>query len=191
MERIVVVAHRTEWSDEFETIAARVGGALAGMSHRVHHIGSTAVAGLVAKDIIDIMVSVRDLDAHLIRPRLEALGWTWRNDITSDHMPPGSDLPAADLAKLYAQQAQPRRINCHIRVPGAFNHRYALLFRDYLRANPDPRSAYGEVKRQLARYFPDDIDAYYDVKDPVIDIVMAGAERWADDVQWTEPSIER
>jgi len=46
-----------------------------------------------------------------------------------------------------------RRINLHVRRSGAFNQRYPILFRDYLRATPAARDAYGEIKKQLARYF--------------------------------------
>jgi GrpB-like predicted nucleotidyltransferase (UPF0157 family) len=53
------------------------------------------------------------------------------------------------------------------------------LFRDYLRANPSTTAAYRQVKEALARLHPDDAEAYYDVKDPVCDIIIDGAERWA------------
>jgi hypothetical protein len=46
-------------------------------------------------------------------------------------------------------------------------------------------NAYAEIKRQLARYFPDDADAYYDIKDPVCDALMAGALEWAKLCNWT------
>jgi GrpB-like predicted nucleotidyltransferase (UPF0157 family) len=56
-----------------------------------------------------------------------------------------------------------------------------LLFRDYLRTDSLAAGAYARVKEALARLHPDDADAYYDVKDPVCDIIMAAAERWAAD----------
>ena len=52
------------------------------------------------------------------------------------------------------------------------------------------RDAYGEIKRQLARYFPENIDAYYDIKDPVFDVIMAGANDWAAFRAWQPPSSE-
>ena len=75
-------------------------------------------------------------------------------------------------------------MNCHIRQSGRFNQRYALLCRDYLRTHPTSASAYEEVKRQLARHFRDNAEAYYDVKDPVFDIIMEGAYAWADAIDW-------
>jgi GrpB-like predicted nucleotidyltransferase (UPF0157 family) len=190
-DTIEIVASRDHWATEFTGLASIVQLALEAVPHRVHHIGSTSVPGLAAKDIIDLMISVPVLDAGLIRPRFETLGWTWRDDIDRDHRPPGADVTPEDLAKLYVQAHSPRRVNCHIRVPGAFNHRYALLFRDYLRALPGPRETYGEIKRRLAARFPDDVDAYYDIKDPVTDVIMAGAECWATATGWQEPVFTR
>jgi GrpB-like predicted nucleotidyltransferase (UPF0157 family) len=71
-----------------------------------------------------------------------------------------------------------------VRLRGAANQRYALLFQDYLRVHPMGAAAYAQVKLALARYHADDIDAYYDIKDPVCDIIMAAAESWAAATQW-------
>ena len=72
-------------------------------------------------------------------------------------------------------------------VAHAGNQRYALLCRDYLRSQPRAADAYGEIKAQLAGYFPNDADAYYAIKDPVFDVLMAGAEVWAATTHWREP----
>lgn len=183
---IEIVPYRSSWAAEFEGVAAEVTAALGRTALGVHHIGSTSVPGLDAKDIVDIQVSVVRLDVEGLRPRFEAMGFAWRPDITGDHAPPGTEVVASGLAKLYAQRKEPRPVNCHIRVPGAFNHRYALLFRDYLRADPAATAAYAEIKRQLAARFPADVDAYYAVKDPVCDVIMAAAEEWAMRTSWSE-----
>jgi GrpB-like predicted nucleotidyltransferase (UPF0157 family) len=112
-------------------------------------------------------------------------GFTPWPTIASDHRPPGSDVPDDQLVKRFAQTAAPRRINLHVRLAGRFNQRYALLCRDYLRSHPDAARAYGEVKRHLVRIVGDDVNAYYDVKDPVFDIIMDGAEAWAAKSSWT------
>ena len=66
-----------------------------------------------------------------------------------------------------------------MREVGRANQRYALLFRDHLRADARAAAAYERVKVALARLHPDDADAYYAVKDPVCDLVIHAAERWA------------
>lgn len=70
---------------------------------------------------------------------------------------------------------------------GRFSTHYALLCRDYLRARPLAAAAHGEVRRELARLHPEDMNAYYAVKDPVFDVPMAGAEDWATLMGWVLP----
>jgi GrpB-like predicted nucleotidyltransferase (UPF0157 family) len=71
-----------------------------------------------------------------------------------------------------------------VRLAGRANLRYALLFLDYLRANPASAQAYAQVKRALAKLHPEDAEVYYDVKDPVCDIILGGAEVWAAATRW-------
>lgn len=107
-------------------------------------------------------------------------------DSTTAHVPPGDQSEPADWEKRYFRPpASWRPSHLHVRVTGRANQRYALLFRDYLRYSPTTAAAYAQVKLALARLHPNDILAYYDVKDPVCDVVMNAAERWATDVAWS------
>jgi GrpB-like predicted nucleotidyltransferase (UPF0157 family) len=72
----------------------------------------------------------------------------------------------------------------HIRRHGAPNERYALLFRDYLRTSTGAAGSYALIKQELAARHSDDEDAYYAVKDPVCDLIMDAAERWATATDW-------
>jgi len=170
------------WPQQFEEIGRSLRAAFGPRAVRIDHIGSTAVPGLLAKDVIDVQVTVGAFDGvtHL----LAVSGFEVWPDMAADHRPLGSSLPDEELVKLFAQAAAPRRVNLHVRLPGRFNQRYPLLCRDYLRSHPNAMRAYGELKRHLARIVGDDEDAYYDVKDPVFDIVMAGAEAWAVAAKW-------
>jgi GrpB-like predicted nucleotidyltransferase (UPF0157 family) len=183
---IDIIPYADHWPSEFQAIAAPLRDRLGDLALRIDHIGSTAVCGLPAKDIIDVQVTVRSLDpAARIVDAIRALDYVHLDHIRGDHLPPGMDTAPERWVKLFFRTPQgQRRVNLHVRVAGNPNQRYALLFRDYLRANPLAAEGYAEVKRQLARYHPDDEDAYYDVKDPVCDIIMAGAERWATLMQW-------
>lgn len=186
---IVIVDHRASWADEFAVVGAALRAALGDRAQAIHHIGSTSVPGLAAKDVIDVQVTVDALTDDL-RSLVEGagLGLFWLDDIDGDHTPPGTTVAAAEVAKRIAAARTPhRRVNLHLRVAGRWNHRYALLCRDFLRADRAAAAAYCEVKRQLARHLPDDVEAYDDVKDPVVDILMAGAERWATGTEWTIP----
>lgn len=182
---IVIEPYNTAWPGEFSAVGAEVRVALGDTALAVHHIGSTSVPGLAAKDVIDVQVTVADLNAPIQRP-LEGAGFTFRPDIRRDHAPPGRALAPEELEKRYFRRRE-RPVHLHVRAAGRFNQRYALLCRDFLRAQPLARDAYAEVKRQLARRFPNDVEAYYDVKDPVFDVLMAGAFVWAEHIEWRAP----
>jgi GrpB-like predicted nucleotidyltransferase (UPF0157 family) len=164
------------WGGQFEAIGRSLRSAFGPRALRIDHIGSTAVPGLLAKDVIDVQVTVQAFDG--LGEILAGCGFALRPEIVFDHRPAGSEVPDEQLAKRFAQTASPRRVNLHVRLAGRYNQRYPLLCRDYLRGHSEAARAYGEVKRHLSRIVGD-VDAYYDVKDPVFDIIMAGAEAWA------------
>ena len=182
---IEVVEPRDEWPREFDAVAERVRAALGPRALRIHHIGSTSVPGLVAKDIVDLQVIVEGLDGldgafaeAGLEPRLGGR-------VVHDHMPTGWEGdPAAWSKRLYGAY----RVNAHVRLAGGPNERYAVLFRDYLRAHPAVRDEWAETKRRIAAEAAD-IDAYLDVKDPLTDVLMRDAEAWADATGWVVPSL--
>lgn len=178
---IEIVPYRPGWPGAFAALGARLREAVGPRVLAIHHIGSTSVPGLAAKDVLDVQLTVADLGVDLA-PALAPLGFEPRPHLT-DHRPPGLALAPAELEKRVFKLLAPEA-NLHVRVAGRFNQRYALLFRDWLRATPMAADAYAEIKRQLARRFPTDLDAYYDIKDPVCDALMAGALGWADATGW-------
>ena len=185
---ITIVDYRDTWPLEFETLATKVRVALGDRALAIHHIGSTAVPGLAAKDVIDLQVTVEHLDV-LVQAELESVGFARHPTIEQDHCPPGMTLKARELEKrLYSGTGRPA--NLHVRASGRFNQRYPLLWRDYLRAQPMAANAYAEIKRQLAQRFPEDVASYYAVKDPVFDVIMAGAGVWAERVGWMVPASD-
>jgi GrpB-like predicted nucleotidyltransferase (UPF0157 family) len=183
---IEIAPYSADWPDAFRRLALRLRRALGDLALRIDHIGSTSVPGLPAKDLIDIQVTVAALDPpEPIVRAIEPLGYTWAEHLRSDHLPPGAIAAPEAWRKLFFRcPPGQRRTNLHVRAACAANQRYALLFRDYLRARPSAAAAYARVKQQLARHHPDDADAYYDVKDPVCDILIAAAEDWAQASRW-------
>ncbi len=179
-DAIAIVPYDERWPAEFRRLGAVLRGALGPLAERIDHIGSTAVPGLAAKDVIDVQVTVAALEAEAIAAALAPHGYALDAAITRDHVPPGRGDDPAEWQKLYFRApAEQRRTHLHVRQAGRANQRYALLFRDYLRATPTTAAAYARVKEALARLHPEDQDAYYDVKDPVCDIIADAAERWA------------
>jgi GrpB-like predicted nucleotidyltransferase (UPF0157 family) len=185
---VVIHEPKASWAAEVRALAPLIRTVLGARARSLHPIGSTAVPGLAAKDVLDIQVTVDDFgeDRSLDRA-LATLGFTRIAAVTADHLPPGATDASRWEKRLYKLQ-KPRPVSLHVRRHGAPNAAYALLFRDYLRATPEAARAYEAVKRRLAAEHPDDPGAYADHKDPECDRVMEGARRWAEATGWSVPA---
>ncbi|WP_327004066.1 GrpB family protein [Dactylosporangium sp. NBC_01737] len=176
---IVVDPPREEWAALGLTLAARIRHDLGPVAVRVEHIGSTSIPGMPAKPVIDLQLSVTDLDAPVAGP-LEALGLSLRPWVR-DHVPAGlTDDPARWAKRMWSGPG----VNLHVRLAGSPNERLALLFRDWFRAHPAAVPAYGAFKSALAGVL-DDVGEYSDVKDPVVDLVIVVAQEWAAATGWS------
>ncbi len=186
---IEIVAYTDHWVNEFILIGSELRRVLGEQALRINHIGSTSVPGLAAKDVIDIQVSVRQImPFDQTQQLMEAEGYIFRPENVRDHCPPGFIGADDEWAKRFFREPDgKRRVHVHFREVGRANQRYALLFRDYLRANSASAAGYGELKRRLAHQLSDDISAYVTVKDPVCDIIWAAAESWATTTNWQSP----
>ena len=186
---VAIVAARPEWPEEYEAVAAELSRVAGDSILGVFHVGSTSVPGLAAKDVIDVQVSV--VAERLIDPTLSALdrgGFNVRPDIRRDHAVPGEPEDDASWKKGFANERPgERRANVHVRVAGRPNHRYALVFRDYLRDHPETAAAYAAFKLKAAALLVHDSDTYSDLKDPVCDLIYLPARRWAVETGWREP----
>ncbi|MBC8136992.1 MAG: GrpB family protein [Fibrella sp.] len=136
---------------------------------RIEHFGSTAIPGLAAKPIIDILLGVRSLDEARrdLIPVVESFGYSyWRDD--------------PNPAKLYAVKGLPpngpRTHHLHIVEPDSTVWEQ-LLFRDYLRLHPDEAARYVTLKKNLAETFRNDREAYTDGKADYIQHVMTRARQ--------------
>lgn len=183
---IKIVPYDASWPEEFVKVARPLRAALGELALRIDHIGSTSVPGLAAKDIIDVQVTVADFACTpQLVVALGSLGYTQALDVTSDHLPPLYQGPETDWEKRYFRPpASQRPTHLHVRALGRPNQRYPILFRDYLRAHPIASAAYAQIKLALSRRDPDDVEFYYDVKDPLCDIVVEAAEDWARSTNW-------
>ncbi len=182
---VEIVEPRPNWAQEFDLVRRALALALGDRALRIDHIGSTSVPDLAAKDVIDIQITVAQLEpvAELSRA-LRFSGWVHRQEVFRDHTPPGAPRSPSDWAKhLFQRPPGERRMNVHVREAGRANQRYALLFRDYLRAHGPAAAAYAAVKRAIAARVAT-TQEYVEIKDPVFDVIMVGAERWAADCGW-------
>lgn len=188
-----LVAADPTWPDQARRIAARLNTTCGHRAVRIDHIGSTAVAGMDAKDVIDMQVTVAspevadELTEDLLRagyPRVEA--------ITSDAPKPDARSTDAEFdhrsdnalwhKHFHASGDPGRPTNIHIRVAGWPNQQFALLFVDWLAANPGVRADYLAVKRSAAQH--DDVARYADAKEPWFLDAYRRAWAWADATGW-------
>lgn len=181
---IVIKDYDPGWIADFEQLHTDLLDVLGPLALRVDHIGSTSVPGLGAKDVIDIQVTVGELTDRIVKKMVNA-GFEHKPQNSSDHVPAGEDENPKRWEKLFFNQRPgERRANIHVRVQGNLNQRYALLFRDYLRTHPHSAATVERIKRALAKHHAEDIDAYYDIKDPVYDLIWDAAQEWAKTNGW-------
>jgi dephospho-CoA kinase len=185
------------WPDQAQRIIARLGLACGAKASRVDHIGSTAVPGLDAKDAVDIQVTVESLDAaNELAESLVSAGYPRIDDVTADvaKSDPRSTVDAYDHSadqslwhkRIHASADPGRPTYVHVRVAGWPNQQFALLFVDWLRANPDVRDEYLAAKQRAAAAVPaDDGDAAYaEAKEPWYSNAYPRAWEWAGSTGW-------
>lgn len=165
---IVVADYDPAWPAAFEQERESLHTALGPLVLAVEHIGSTSVPGLAAKPIIDLQLSVRDLEearSGCIGP-LQALGYAY--------MP---QYEARLPGELFFRKGLSGPWTHHLHVlPGDHPRwRRRLLFRDYLRGHPEVVHAYAKLKRDLAAAFDDDISGYMNAKTAFVAATLAKA----------------
>lgn len=166
--RIEVVPHNPAWSAMFSAEAARIVAVLGDQVVTTLHIGSTAIPGIKAKPIIDLLVVVKDIeriDDH--NAAMEGLGY----EPMGEHGIPGR--------RFYRKPGKHTRTHhVHVYAPGHPEVKRHLDFRDYLRAHPVDAQAYSRLKEQLALRFPKDADRYVQGKSALIEEIDAKAKAW-------------
>lgn len=158
------------WPEKFAEERAKIVAALGAKAVRIDHIGSTSIPGIVAKPIIDIDLSVKDVDDEEdYLPGLIAAGYRLRVRESGHRM-----VRSANLG-----------VHVHCCTAGSGWERRHLLFRDWLRRDDADRLAYGELKKRLVKRDWTDMNAYAEAKSALIEEISARAERWAVDSNWT------
>lgn len=172
--RVVIAEPDPAWVEQYAAQEALIRSALGALEHDLQHAGSTSVPGLPAKPIIDIVLTVDDPagEAAYVGP-LESAGYTFhhREPHWHEHRLFKKGMPhfAPDRP-----DGVPR-VNLHVFPRGCEEVRRMLAFRDWLRANPEDRMLYAEVKRELATREWEVVQDYADAKSDVVARIMARA----------------
>jgi dephospho-CoA kinase len=186
----VLSAPQEDWAAQAARLGSRIMAAAPDDILAVDHIGSTAVPGLAAKDVIDLQITVADLDAaDRIAPLLAAAGFPAVPGVGFDTPKPTE--PGQWQKRFHANADPGRAVNLHVRAAGSPGWRYALLFRDWLRSDPEAATLYGDHKRALAERFArtSGTRAYAEAKEPwFTDEAWPRMEGWAARTAWAPPS---
>jgi GrpB-like predicted nucleotidyltransferase (UPF0157 family) len=162
MREIEVVNYDPSWPAHFEAERNVVGRALGDVATGIHHIGSTAVPGLAAKPIIDILLEVRDLAAlDALNSEMEGIGYKPMGEF---------GIPGR---RYYPKGGDNRSHQIHAFLRDDPNVGRHIAFRDYLRRHPEVAQEYAELKRRVARTCDNDIGRYCDGKDAYVKRVEA------------------
>jgi GrpB-like predicted nucleotidyltransferase (UPF0157 family) len=155
---VEIVPYDPSWPGQFTQEERMLRGALAAwLAGPIEHIGSTAIPGLAAKAVIDIMAGVETLDVS--RPAIAALA-----DLDYCYFP-----YRADSEHWFCKpSAAFRTHHLHLIPVGSPRWREAIAFRDYLRSHSQIATEYADLKRHLAHEHRLDREAYTDAKAPFI-----------------------
>lgn len=192
-DRNAVVAAQPDWSARGARLVARLVATLesTGVTADVAHIGSTAVPGLAAKDVIDLQVGVaalEDADRPEFGRALRDAGYLLSADNRGDTPHPAGADPAGWAKRFYGGCDPGQVVHLHIRQTGSPGWRFALLFRDWLRAVPDEQEAYAAHKGALLAADPR-TDAYTEAKEAWFEGAWERATAWAAARSWV-PVVE-
>ncbi|MFJ7971126.1 GrpB family protein [Psychrobacillus sp. NPDC096389] len=167
MRKVIVEAYSADWKKKFEDEAILLQKSFGSEIQMIYHIGSTSVNGLSAKPIIDIMPVVRDITImDEYNDQMAAIGYEPKGE---------NGLPG----RRYFQKGGNNRTH-HVHIyevgnPGIERH---LAFRDYLSTHANAKKDYGDLKEELAKQFPYDIESYINGKEQLASEIERDALRW-------------
>ena len=168
-----VVDYDPAWPGLFAALGRDLRAALGAVAPRIDHVGSTAVAGLAAKPIVDVQISVASFEPlSAFRQPIDSCGFVWRDNDD-------------DVSRRYFRESPGRRrTHVHVRRAGSLSEQLNLLHRDYLRANPARAAKYAAFKRSVAHLLQTDRQAYVDAKAPFVWGTLALAHEWSQRTGW-------
>jgi len=160
--------HNPAWLESYEQESQRLQVLLAHRIVRIDHIGSTAVKGLLAKPIVDILLQLSpNTNLEEVKVVLKSNGWIL--------MAENSEFGELDFSKGYTSAGFAREVfHLHIRPVGDWDE---LVFRDYLRNHSEVAAEYAVLKKNLREQFEHNRDAYTAAKSDFIKTHTAAARK--------------
>ena len=171
MDAVVIADYDPCWPQWFEQESANLQTILPkDLVLRIEHVGSTAIPGMAAKPVIDMLVEISSFDCAkaIAIPRLQERGYEyiWRSDRPPGHM-------------MFIKRASPNGPRTHHLHMAPVEHKLweRVYFRDYLRTAPEEAHRYAQLKRDLVNRFPTDREAYTNGKSAYVKLITAKAQQ--------------
>lgn len=169
--KVEVVPYNPSWAALFEKESELIMSLFKPEHLTLHHIGSTSVPNLSAKPIIDILGEVDRLELFdELTPKLDEMNYMAKGE--------NGMKGRRYFYKVTERGSANRTVHLHVFQKGNPEIKRHLLFRDYLRSHPAAVQKYAAIKEKAARLYPEDIDSYMAMKDPVIKNLEAEAIEW-------------
>ena len=157
--KVIVLPYDEAWKTAFEAIKAEIESALGELILGIEHVGSTSVEGMSAKPCIDLDVIIKDdsmLDAVI--ERLSEIGYIHEGDL---------GIKGREAFK-YTDKPHLMTHHLYVCTESSDELRRHIVFRDFLRNDPDAAKRYSAIKEMAAKLYPNDIDKYIEYKAPCI-----------------------
>ena len=169
--KVEVVPYNPQWKQEFNSESQKIQKILADNVVIIHHIGSTAIPNIYAKPVIDFLIEVKNI--NLISQQtlaMEKLGYEAMGEFGL-------------VGRRYFRKENPSGIrthHVHIYQTNSPEIKRHLAFRDYMLAHTQDAEQYSQLKQELARKYPNDIESYMDSKDEFVKRMEKKAIQWQD-----------
>ncbi len=164
---IIITAYDPDWEAHFKSEAERLHQVFGATALSIHHIGSTAIPGMWAKPVIDILVEVDEISVFdALSPGLNTLGYRARGE---------NGIPER---RYFTKGGDMRTHHVHAYPRGSDHILRHLCVRDFLLAHPMAAADYAQVKRDCASRHGDDPAGYANAKDRYVQALEQQALRW-------------
>ncbi|OQP02138.1 GrpB family protein [Geobacillus sp. 44B] len=166
-QKVEVVPFCKQWAMMFAEEAEKLKRVFGKECLRIYHIGSTAIPGMSAKPIVDIMIEVHDIDhVDSYNDAMAVLGYQAMGE---------NGIPKR---RFFQKGGDERTHHVHVFPTGSEHIARHIAFKEYMIAHPEKARAYSRLKEGLAKQFPDDIEAYIKGKDEFVREIEKKALAW-------------
>jgi len=159
VSKVVLLPHDEDWSNQFKIKKEELIKILGDNIVEIHHIGSTAIKGIVAKPILDIAIVVKDICS--LMKEMEAVGY----ELVMQREP-----GRYCFSKLNNNDIDTHHVHCFLENHEKF--RIMVLFCKFLNENTEYAKKYNDLKIELAKKYPDDRNLYGEGKSEFINMII-------------------